>query len=79
MGLTVGFVVGNDMRSEEDLRWMLQQAMQLRREWADWMADEDCNTRQQRAEAVRNWNALSGVVKTLQWMLEFPGIDDPLY
>jgi hypothetical protein len=51
----------------------------LRNEWADWIADEDCHTRQQKAEAVRNWNALSGVVKTIQWVLEFPGIDDPLY
>jgi hypothetical protein len=79
MELTVGSAEGDDMRDGEELRWMLQEAIRLRNEWADWIADEDCHTRQQKAEAVRNWNALSGVVKTIQWVLKFPGIDDPLY
>jgi len=27
---------------------------------------------------VRSYNALRGVVKTLQWALDFPGVDHPL-
>ena len=67
------------MRSNDDLRYMMREAMRLRDEWAEWITDPDCNTRELKAEAVRNYNALRGVVQTLQWVMEFPGVQDPLY
>jgi hypothetical protein len=69
------------MRNTEEIKWMLTEAIQRRQEWKEWVEsikNEPGTTRQQIAEAVRNYNAMNGVVKSLQWILEFPGIEHPL-
>ena len=69
------------MRNTEEIKWMLTEAMQRRQEWKEWVEsikNEPGTTRYQIAEAVRNYNAMNGVVKSLQWILEFPGIEHPL-
>tara|TARA_R110000751_G_scaffold4372_5_gene21429 strand:+ start:11852 stop:12064 length:213 start_codon:yes stop_codon:yes gene_type:complete len=69
------------MRDKEDIRWMLDEAIVRRNEWKSWLAEirqDPSTSRKQIAEAIRNFNAMNGVVKSLQWVLEFPGIDHPL-
>lgn len=70
---------GSLMKDKEELRQKLKEAQQLREQWRVWSQDPDCKADMQSfAEAVRNYNALSGVIKTLQWSLDFPGINDCL-
>ena len=69
------------MRNKEDIKWMLEEALVRRNEWKIWLEEirnESSSSRKQIAEAVRTFNAMNGVVKTLQWVLEFPGIEHPL-
>jgi len=69
------------MKNKDDVRWMLTEAIKRRNEWEEWLMTlkKDIHVdRKQVAEAVRNYNALRGVVKALQWTLDFPGVDHPL-
>ena len=73
------------MKNKDDVRWMLSEAMKRRDEWEEWLMtlkndgrDNIYHNKKQIAEAVRNYNALRGVVKALQWTLDFPGVDHPL-
>ena len=67
----------NKMKDKVEIKWMLDEAIIRRDVWKDWM--KDCkDNKSQFAEAVRSYNALRGVVKTLQWALDFPGVDHPL-
>jgi len=67
-------------RNEHEMRQMLHEANRLLLEWERWLKDPDCK-RDKKAftEAVRNYNALRGVIRTLQWSLKFPNVDDPLW
>ena len=68
------------MRAEQDVRFMLKEANRLKNEWQKWLSDPECkNNKKLFAEAIRNYNALRGVVQSLQWMLNFPGVEDPLW
>ena len=68
------------IRNENELRLMLREANRLKNEWARWLEDPECKgDRKAFAEAVRNYNALKGVVQCLQWTLHFPNVDDPLW
>ena len=68
------------MRDEQDVRLMLKEANRVKQEWKLWLEDPDCKSdRKHFAEAIRNYNALRGVVQSLQWMLYFPGVEDPLW
>ena len=53
------------IRTWEDLEEMKQEATILREKW--YVAMRNANTRSERAECVRNYNALRGVIKALQW------------
>ena len=67
-------------RNEEEIREMLHEAQRLKREWERWLKEPECkNDRKAFAEAIRNYNALKGVVQSLQWVLRFPNVDDPLW
>jgi len=67
-------------RNEEELREKLWEAQRLLLEWGTWLKDPECKTNKGAfIEAVRNYNALKGVIKTIQWMLKFPRVDDPLW
>ena len=68
------------MRSESELREMLHEATTLLHEWEAWMRHPDCkHDKKAFAEAVRNFNALRGVIKCIQWTLRFPNVDEPLW
>ena len=76
------------MRDTREVREMMQEAKRLRDEWESWlmeMKEHNTNTpsnpypRKDIAEAVRNFNALRGVVKSLQWVIQLPGVEDPLW
>ncbi|MEK9730619.1 MAG: hypothetical protein VW230_02545 [Candidatus Poseidoniales archaeon] len=63
----------------EDIELMLERAEKKRREWRSWYdvckKDDD---KEGMKEAARNYKALEGVVKTLEWVLGQDGIEDPL-
>ena len=53
------------IRAWEELELMIQDAMLVREKW--YVAMRNAETRSERAECVRNYNALRGVIKALQW------------
>ena len=53
------------IRTWEDLEEMKQEATILREKW--YVAMRNAKTRSDRAECIRNYNALRGVIKALQW------------
>lgn len=53
------------IRTWEQLEEMKQEAIILREKW--YVAMRNADTRSGRAECVRNYNALRGVIKALQW------------
>jgi predicted RNase H-like nuclease (RuvC/YqgF family) len=76
------------MRDNREISEMMREAKRLRDEWESWLLEmKEYNRttttnnypRKDIAEAVRNFNALRGVVKSLQWAMEMPGVDDPLW
>lgn len=74
--MIVGFVV-NEMRNKDEIQEILDAASRLRDTWSDASREEGI-TRAEFATAIRNYNALRGVIKTLQWVLGNPSIRDPL-
>ena len=65
------------MRSREELQLMLADAIQRRDQWFNYW-DKTKLSRKQNVEALRNYTALRGVVKSLQWVLMHPDIEHPL-
>jgi len=57
------------LRLENDIREMLMEAKYIRNIWLETIMSKDWNDKQEMLEAVRNYNALRGVVKSLQWIL----------
>ena len=53
-------------RSREELQLMLADAIERRDQWFNYW-DKTKLSRKQNVEALRNYTALRGVVKTLQW------------
>ena len=72
----VGFVV-NNMRDDGEIDWMIQEAKGLLKHWEK-ESHRAGLTRGEFAEAIRNYNALRGVIKTLQWVQGNPKVDSPL-
>jgi len=64
-------------RPQEDIREMLREALERREEWKAYFT-ENRLTKKENAEALRNYTALRGVVKTLQWVLLDPKVEHPL-
>ena len=67
------------MRTIHDISYMVIEAEQLCRQWKEWAENPDC--RKDKAafgEAIRNYNALRGVIKGLRWSRGDPGIESPL-
>lgn len=63
----------------EEIEVMLERALDKRQSWQSWY--ETCKKdgdKEGLKEAARNYKALEGVVKTLEWVLGQEGIDDPL-
>jgi len=76
------------MRDNREVREMMREAKRLRDEWEAYLLEMkehnslNPNNKYPRgdiAEAVRNYNALRGVVKSLQWVIGMPGVEDPLW
>ena len=63
----------------EEIEVMLERAIDKRQSWQSWyeMCRKD-GDKEGLKEAARNYKALEGVVKTLEWVLGQEGIDDPL-
>ena len=68
------------VRDENEIHMMLREALRLKGEWRRWLEDPECKAdRKAFAEAIRNYNALKGVVQSLQWVLHHPAVEDPLW
>ena len=76
------------MKDNREVREMMREAKRLRDEWEIYLLEmkehnisypDNKYPRTDIAEAVRNYNALRGVVKSLQWVIGMPGVEDPLW
>ena len=76
------------MKDNREVREMMREAKRLRDEWESYLLEmkehnssnpDNRYPRTDIAEAVRNYNALRGVVKSLQWVIGMPGVEDPLW
>jgi len=65
------------MQSTEDIREMLREATVRRDEWLAYFESGKLS-RKENAEALRNFTALRGVIKTLKWVLKSPEVAHPL-
>ena len=66
-------------RTWEEIEDMLGRAERKMNEWKAWF--EECRQRGDRdgmKDAVRNYKALEGVIKTLKWTLGDVSVDTPL-
>jgi hypothetical protein len=57
------------MKTADEIRYMLMEAVDKRAMWLEVLAREQYANKQEFREAVRNYNALRGVVKSLRWVL----------
>ena len=58
---------------------MLMLAIRTQQGWRDaYDIAKETKQRQIALDAARNHKALEGVIKTLRWVLEYPGIGSPL-
>jgi len=64
-------------RPQEDIREMLREAVERRNEWQLYFTRNRL-TKKENAEALRNYTALRGVIKTLQWVLLDSSVEHPL-
>lgn len=67
------------VRSEEDLIIMLKEASKLRDRWLQVLTDKTWANDSEMRRAIRNYNALRGVIKSLRWTLNQPLAENPLY
>lgn len=67
------------VRSEEDLIEMLKEASKLRDRWLNVLTDKSWANDSEMRRAIRNYNALRGVIKSLRWALQQPMAGNPLY
>tara|TARA_R110002012_G_scaffold319311_2_gene539382 strand:- start:292 stop:555 length:264 start_codon:yes stop_codon:yes gene_type:complete len=76
--LKSGEVMELGVRDESELRDMLIQASKTRDAWLRVLTNKEYEDKEGMVRAVRNYNALRGVIKTLQWALRHPLHDSPL-
>tara|TARA_R110000737_G_scaffold18535_3_gene36594 strand:+ start:1615 stop:1839 length:225 start_codon:yes stop_codon:yes gene_type:complete len=67
------------VRSEEELKDMLKEASALRDRWLHVLTDKTYLDDSEMRRAIRNYNALRGVIKSLRWALQQPMAGNPLY
>ena len=65
------------IRSREDIQLMLDDAIERRDAWLRYW-DKTKLSRKDNVEALRNYTALRGVVKSLKWVLMHTEIEHPL-
>lgn len=67
------------MKDENEIRQMLKDASDLKNRWLQILTDKSYTTPSEMRRAIRNYNALRGVVKSLRWALNEPLAESPLY
>ena len=67
----------NPIRSRNEVQNMLDEAIERRDAWYEYW-DKTKLSKKENIEALRNYTALRGVVKTLQWVMLNPNIEHPL-
>ena len=65
------------VRCREDIQLMLDDAIERRDAWLNYWQDTKLS-RKDNVEALRNYTALRGVVKSLQWVMMHPDVEHPL-
>lgn len=65
------------IRTREEVQLMLDEAIVRRNAWFDYW-NKTKLSKKDNIEALRNYTALRGVVKTLQWVMLNPNIEHPL-
>lgn len=65
------------IRNRNEIQVMLEEAIERRDAWFDYW-DKTKLSKKENIEALRNYTALRGVVKTLQWVMLNPNIEHPL-
>lgn len=67
------------VRDDKEIREMLKEASKLRDRWLQVLTDRTYSTPSEMRRAIRNYNALRGVIKSLRWVLNEPLAENPLY
>lgn len=65
------------IRHRQDIQLMLNEAIERRDAWLRYWENTKLS-RKDNVEALRNYTALRGVVKALQWVVLHPDIEHPL-
>ena len=65
------------IRHRQDVQLMLDEAIERRDAWLGYWKDTKLS-RRDNVEALRNYTALRGVVKALQWVVLHTDIEHPL-
>mgnify|MGYP003116951473 CR=1 FL=1 len=67
------------VRDDKEIRDMLKEASKLRDVWLQILTDKSYADQTEMRRAIRNYNALRGVIKSLRWVLNEPLAENPLY
>ena len=65
------------IRNRNEVQLMLADAIERRDKWLKYYQSTKLS-RKDNVEALRNYTALRGVVKTLQWVMLHPEVEHPL-
>ena len=67
------------VKDDNEIRDMLKEASKLRDRWLQILTDRSYADQTEMRRAIRNYNALRGVIKSLRWVLNEPLAESPLY
>lgn len=67
------------VRDDKEVREMLKEASKIRDRWLQILTDKTWADQKEMQRAIRNYNALRGVIKSLRWVLKEPLAENPLY
>jgi len=67
------------VREDKEIREMLKEASKIRDRWLQILTDKSYSNQTEMRRAIRNYNALRGVIKSLRWTLNEPLAENPLY
>ena len=65
------------IRNRSEVQLMLEDAIERRDKWLKYWKSTKLS-KKDNVEALRNYTALRGVVKTLQWVMLNPNVEHPL-
>lgn len=65
------------IRHRAEVQLMLEEAIERRDKWLNYWQSTKLS-KKDNVEALRNYTALRGVVKTLQWIMLNPNVEHPL-